>query len=196
MWSIIAVIVAIAIFAKLSFIFQARAQENIRASTLKLAVEASASSLATFARASRAYSQANNSVAGTTISVATLTGASMLPSGFNEKNTFDQTLEAKVGANPSTIVAYYKATANTDRFGMPSAAGEGYRSVQFRIAANAVAPLATVPGVLSGIASGALITTAAPYTQLMIPGSSSGMSVNTPAFTLSQQNAVVYLPGN
>ena len=194
MWSIIAVIIAVALFAKLSLIFFGRAQDSVREKALALSIDKSAVALSTFAQASRSYAQANGSTSGTTLTVSTLVGASLLPSGFVATNDFGQTLEAKVGSTPSTIVAYWKGSASIDRYGLSSGVGAGYRSVQMRVAQAAIAPLSGVSGALSGIATGATVDAAAPYTKLMLPNATSGMDTGVSGFSLADQNALVYLP--
>lgn len=193
MWSIIGIIVAIALFSKLALVFYDRTQARIRQKAFDLAAENAAVALATFARASRSYSQANNSGNGTTITVATLTPGGYLPSGYMDTNAFGQTLQARVGANPNIVIAYWSGVADMSRYGIDSTVGSpSYRAAQMKIANAALVPLAQVTGAMAGVASGATAAAAAPYTRLLIPGASNGITVNVSGFSLSQQNAAVY----
>ena len=192
MWSIVGVIIAIALFAKLSLIFYERTEDSIRKKAFDVAAEKAAYSLATFYRATRSYAQATNA-SNRTVDVQTLISSNYLPKGFSANNDFGQVLEAKIGATWSRIAAYWKSAANFSKYRIDSSPTSiGYAMAQMKIANLAVQPVANIPGIMVGIASGANVTSSPPYSMILIPGSSAGSSVGVTGFSLNEHNAVIY----
>lgn len=196
MWTIIATVLAIAIFAKIVFIGEERSFRAIKDAALTNATQSAGAQIASFARAARTYSQTNSLSAGTTISVSNLTGANLLPSGFPATTPFKQTLEAKVGTSPSVVVAYATGTPNVSAFGIDASVLQNQQAVMWKVATVAQTNLENVTGVTVGISAASSLSGSAPYTYLWQPFAGSGFLVTTyvPAFSTANPTAVVLFP--
>jgi hypothetical protein len=196
MWTIVATVLAIAIFAKIVFIGEDKSFRAIRDSALANATQSAGVQIASFARAARTYSQTNSLSDGTTISVSNLTDANLLPIGFPATTPFKQTLEAKVGTSPSVVVAYATGTLDLSAFGIDSSVLQNQQSVMWKAATVAQTNLENVTGVMVGISATSSLSGAAPYTYLWQPFAGSGFAVTTyvPAFSVTNPTAVVLFP--
>lgn len=196
MWTIIAALLSIAIFAKIVFISQEKAFRHIQEKALADATQRAGWQIANFARAARTYSQINSSTPGTTINVPILASSNLLPNGFPSTTPFGQTLAARVGTSPSRVVAYATGAPDLTPFGMKPSNLQNQQSVMRKTALVAQTSLEGMTGVMVGISAAALLSDSPPYTHLWQPFAASGFTVSTyiPGFSASNPTTLVLFP--
>ena len=190
MWTILAAIVAMALFSVIALSVDENVQTQLQNAVVSKAEQQSALMLAQFANASHQYAQSSGSSSGFQITVQTLVGAGNLPNGFPLTDAFGQPFVAVVGNTSSTatpVAAYYNAPPSNLK-GIPV----NVRTIgvtEMRIAQNAAATqqlgLAQV-GVAPGNGQSAL--------QLPFSTTTMGLSSVLPGFRPNFATAaIVYL---
>lgn len=196
MWSIIASLLAIAVFASVALIVNDRSVQAIQDATLRKASEQSAALLSQFSRTAHQDALSLSKPTGTSIMVSDLISDGLLPAGFPTTNPFGQTMRAVVGTtspNSAAVAAWYDS-APTTLFGRPINAST-VTLVSLEIAQSA-ASMQQNTGAIFGVADTSPPGGAAPYTAIRMPFASTAQTATTtvPAFSSSVPSAVaIYL---
>lgn len=192
MWSIIASLLAIAVFASVALMVNDRTAQAIQDATLRKASEQSAALLSQFSRSAHQDALSLSKPAGTVILVSDLINDGVLPAGFPTANPLGQTMRAVVGTtspNSAAVAAWYDS-APTKLFGRPINAST-VTLLSLEIAQSAAA-MQQNTGALFGVADTSPPGSGAPYTAIRMPFAATAQNATTavPAFSSSVHSAV------
>ncbi len=188
MWTIVASLFAMALFAIVALMVDAHTTEAIQQAALSRAEVQSGQLLGQFAAAAHADAVAKGYTQGQQMTVSTLISDGALPAGFVATDAFGLTFKAMVGATAagSTPVVAWTDGAPTSLYGLPVNA-QTIQGVEIQVAQNAL---------VSQQNTGAVVGVAASGGGLQMPFSSSPISLSStfPGWSVSNPDAtVVYL---
>lgn len=187
MWTLVASLFAMALFAIVALMVDSHATDAIQQAALSRAQVQSGQLLAQFAAAARSDAAAKGYGAGTMMTVATLQNDGALPPGFPQADAFGLTMKAIVGqtAQGSTPVAAWTDGSPLHLYGLP-VNSQTLQSVEMQVAQNALAAQQN-SGAIVGVAQGAAL-------QMPFAASAMNLSAVFPGWSVSSPNAaVVYL---
>ncbi|OIQ97809.1 hypothetical protein GALL_201340 [mine drainage metagenome] len=156
MYTLIAAILAITIFAGLVLQQDRSAFQGIQTAAIKQVETQAAVQINTFATAAYAYATSQGLSAGNMINVSDLVLANFLPSTFSATNGFGQTIQARTGTgyNGGTGVIVYYTTAPKNTYGLPNVPMV-QSSFSFHIANDLASIQENAPGFIAAVLSGA-----------------------------------------
>lgn len=184
MWTLVASLFAMAIFAIVALMLDSHATAAIQEAALSRAEIQSGQLLAQFALAVRTDAASKGYPQGTQITVQTLQNDGALPTGFPQSDALGLTFKAMVGATSqgsTPIVAWTNGTP-LSLFGLPLNTTT-LQGVEMQIAQNALAAQQNT-GAIAGIANGSGL-------QMPFASSSINLSATFPGWLVNAPNAVV-----
>ncbi len=188
MWTLVASLFAMAIFAIVALMVDQHTTDAIEQAALARAEVQSGLLLGQFAAAAKSDAQAKGYTQGQQITVSTLINDGALPAGFPATDTFGLTFKALVGATSSgsTPVVAWTDGAPTNLYGLP-VDSQTLQGVELQVAQNAL---------VSQQNTGAIVGIAASGSGLQMPFAQSPISLSStfPGWSVNNPNAtVVYL---
>jgi type II secretory pathway pseudopilin PulG len=187
MWTLVASLFAMAIFAIVALMLDSHATAAIQEAALSRAQIQSGQLLAQFASAARTDAASKGYTQGTQMTVQTLQNDGALPAGFPPGDAFGLSFKALVGATSagSTPVVSWTDGTPINLFGLPinSITLQG---VEMQVAQNALAAQQNT-GAIVGTANGAAL-------KMPFASSAINLSATFPGWSLVTPNAaVVYM---
>lgn len=188
MWTLVASLFAMAIFAIVALMLDSHATAAIQDAALSRAQIQSGQLLAQFAAAARSDAAAKGYPQGQSITVQTLQNDGALPAGFPSGDAFGLTFKAMVGATTpgSTPVVAWTDGTPINLFGLPINA-VSLQGVEMQVAQNALAAQQNT-GAMVGTANGASLQMPFAQTAVNLGAIFPGWSVNVPDATVVYMN--------
>ena len=188
MWTLVASLFAMAIFAIVALMLDSHATAAIQSAALSRAEIQSGQLLAQFAAAARADASAKGYSQGKVLTVQTLQNDGALPTGFPPGDALGLTFKAQVGAvtSGSTPVVAWTDGTPIQLFGLPVNTMT-LQGVEMQVAQNALAAQQNT-GALVGTANGSALKLPFASTAMNLSATFPGWSPNAPNATVVYMN--------